>query len=66
VLCPQDEGYRGAFCFEAGVKRETAKSRTRAILSAVVLCEGLKIYKNRDKQNKVIDNKVIKYYNLIK
>ena len=25
-----------------------------------------KIYKNGDKQNKVIDNKVIKYYNLIK
>lgn len=37
-----------------------------AILSAVVLCEGLKIYKNGDKQNKVIDNKAIKYYNLIK
>jgi hypothetical protein len=51
---------------EAGVKRETSKSRTRAILSAVVLCEGLKIYKNGDKQNKVIDNKANKYYNFNK
>jgi hypothetical protein len=28
--------------------------------------EGFKMYKNGDKQNKVIDNKAIKYYNLIK
>jgi hypothetical protein len=28
--------------------------------------EGFRMYKDRDKQNKVIDNKAIKYYNLIK